>query len=189
MRVKRERDLTRTLAKVWEKQPMQTGSRRIVFAAAMFLFTGLLPAPGDAPASLAAYFEGDRLKEALLRLTPAYEAAVRRLSQTLDETCRFVRAEVIVARDGGALVAVKSYSSVKLKEDAPEPLEQMFFLYGIPAGVKDGALWEGKVYPAGKFAYTGRDKMEQSVNALAVSKEWALRAMERPAVPNAPAPK
>jgi hypothetical protein len=173
---------------MWEKHPMQTGSRRLVFAAtAMFLFGALLPAPADAPASLAAYFEGDRIREALIRLTPAYEAAVRRLSQTLDETCRFVRAEVIVVKDGGALVAVKSYSSVKLQEDAPEPLEQMFFLYGVPAGVKDGARWEGKVYPAGKFAYTGRDKTEQSVNALAVTKEWALRAMESPAALAPPA--
>lgn len=157
---------------------MFPGSRPLVLAIALLCL--LAGARAEVPGSIAAYFEGDVLREALLKLTPSYDAAVRRLSRTLDESRRFIRAQIIIARDGGALVAVKSYSSAEIRKDTPEPIEQTFFIYGV-GDVAHGTLWEGKVYPAGKFEYTAADKTEQSVSALAVSKEWALRAMENPA--------
>ncbi|MHA3770810.1 hypothetical protein ACXR0O_04660 [Verrucomicrobiota bacterium sgz303538] len=135
----------------------------------------------DTPGSLAAYFEGDRLREALLKLTPANETSVRRLDRTLTETSRFVKAEVITIHANGALVSLKSYSSAELSKDSPMPLEQPFFIYGVHEVLAGGAFWEGRVYPAGRFQYTAADKTEQTVNALAVSKEWALRAMENAA--------
>ena len=138
-------------------------------------------ASADVPGSLAAYFEGDRLREALLKLTPASETSVRRLDRTLTETSRFVKVEVIANYPTGALVSLKSYSSAELSKDSPMPLEQPFFIYGVPEGLAGGTFWEGRVYPAGRFQYTAADKSEQTVNALAVSKEWALRAMENAA--------
>ena len=160
---------------------MLPGSRPLILAVALLFGSLHTGTRAEIPGSIAAYFEGDSLREALLRLTPSYDAAVRRLSRTLDESRRFIRAQIIVARDGGALVSVKSYSSAEIAKDTPEPIEQMFFIYGVSGDVADGGLWEGKVYPAGKFEYTAADKTEQSVSALAVSKEWALRAMENPA--------
>lgn len=132
----------------------------------------------DAPASLAAYFDGDRLREALLKLTPNNEKSVRRLDRTLTETSRFVKGEVIAVQNNGVLVSLKSYSSTELSKDSPMPLDHPFFIYGVPASMKTGAIWEGRVYPAGRFQYTASDKSEQTVNALAVSKEQALQAME-----------
>lgn len=138
-------------------------------------------ASADAPGSLAAYFEGDLLRETLLKLTPANENSVRRLDRTLTETSRFVKAEIISLHANGALVSLKSYSSAELSKESPAPLEQPFFIYGVPEGLAGGAFWQGRVYPAGRFQYTAADKSEQTVNALAVSKEWAVRAMEKAA--------
>lgn len=149
---------------------------------AMWLWSQSVSAETPA-ASLAAYFDGDRLKEALLKLTPDNEKSVRRLDRTLTETSRFVKAEVIAIQEHGALVSLKSYSSSKLSKDSPTPLEQPFFIYGVPAQLATGHFWEGRVYPAGRFQYTAADKSEQSVNAVAVSKEWALRAMENATQP------
>src|SRR5688572_7392974 len=112
---------------------MPAGSRPLILALALVTAGFGSTARAEMPASLAAYFEGDSLRETLLKLTPGYAAAVRRLSKTLDGTRRFVRAQVIVAREGGALVSVKSYSSAELGKDTPEPLEQMFFIYGVPS--------------------------------------------------------
>lgn len=134
--------------------------------------------------SLAAYFDGDSLRESLLKLTPDNERSVRRLDRTLTETSRFVKAEVVALHEHGALVSLKSYSSSQLPKDAPMPLEQLFFIYGVPAELATGHFWEGRVYPAGRFQYTAADKSEQTVNAVAVSKEWALRAMETTARPS-----
>ena len=135
-------------------------------------------ASADSPASLASYFDGNQLREALLKRMPGSEESVRRLDRTLGETSRFVKAEVIAAQHNGVLVSLKSYSSAELRKDSPMPLDQPFFIYGAPAGLTMGSAWEGRVYPAGRFQYLAADKSEQTVNALAVSKEWALRAME-----------
>ncbi len=135
-------------------------------------------ATADAPLSLAAFFDGDRLRETLLKKSPGNEASVRRLDRTLGETSRFVKAEVIAVQHNGVLVSLKSYSSTELRQDSPMPLDQPFFIYGVPSGLTNGSPWEGRVYPAGRFQYQAADKSEQTVNALAVSKEWALRAME-----------
>ncbi|HET6409843.1 MAG TPA: hypothetical protein VFG14_18275 [Chthoniobacteraceae bacterium] len=132
----------------------------------------------DAPGSLTAYFEGDLLREALLKLTPARENAVRRLDRTLSSNVRFIRAEIVSIHRTGALVSVRSYSSEELKEDSPSPIEHPFFVYGLPEGVVAGAKWEGRVYPAGQYHYITSDKAAQSINAVAVTKEWAIRAME-----------
>jgi hypothetical protein len=147
----------------------------IALAAAMLCSESV---SADAPASLASYFDGNRLRETLLKQAPGSEEAVRRLDRTLGETSRFVKAEVIAAQHNGVLVSLKSYSSAELRKDSPMPLDQPFFIYGAPAGLATGASWEGRVYPAGRFQYLAADKSEQIINALAVSKEWALRAME-----------
>lgn len=151
-------------------------------AAAAMVF-GPFRATADPSSSLAAYFDGDVLKESLLRLTPKNEASVRRLDRTLMDTRRFVRVEIVTVYDSGALVSVKAYSNEKLRPDSLTPLEHPFFLYGLPGGLAKGAIWEGRVYPAGQLRYTSPDKSEQAINALATSKEWAIRAMEEAATP------
>lgn len=158
------------------KAAMRTSRWTAIALAAVMLCSR--SASADAPASLAAYFDGDRLREALLKKAPANQDAVRRLDRTLGETSRFVKAEVIATQDNGVLVSIKSYSSAELRKDSPAPLDQPFFIYGVPTGLATGAAWEGRVYPAGRFQYQAADKSEQIINALAVSKEWALRAME-----------
>lgn len=161
---------------------MPTSRWFFLVLAAIWLWSQSVSA--EVPASsLAAYFDGDSLREALLKLTPNNEKSVRRLDRTLTESSRFVKAEVVAVHEHGALVSLKSYSSAKLSKDAPMPLEQPFFIYGVPAELATGHVWEGRIYPAGHFQYTAADKSEQTVNAVAVSKEWALRAMETAARP------
>lgn len=122
------------------------------------------------------YFDGDRIrKDRLSQLSNSNLDALHRLDKVFETKSLVISATVISVTNAGIIVYAKVWKHAKPNQPPDGHFDDPLFVFGDFPNAVDGSKWKGRVYACGRFQYTSFGGVLRTVDAVATTKELALR--------------